>query len=91
MIIRDYTIQAAEGMHARPATTLVRLAKKYQSSVQLKKGDRQVELNSLLNVLGLTLKFGDSVSLIIEGADEHEAAEAVDRFFQEQLKHLQSH
>lgn len=88
MIIREYTIQAAQGIHARPATKLVRLAKKFKSSVQMKKGDKQIELNSLLNVLGLTLKFGDSISLIIEGQDEQEAAAAVEEFFEEQLKTL---
>ena len=88
MIVREYTIQSPEGMHARPATTLVRLAKKFKSSVQIKKDDKQIELNSLLNVLGLTLKFGDSISLIIEGHDEQEAADAVEEFFKKQLKHL---
>ncbi|RYF35861.1 MAG: HPr family phosphocarrier protein, partial [Cytophagaceae bacterium] len=42
----------------------------------------------LLNVLGLTLKYGDSISLIIEGHDEQEAAAAVEQFFEEQLKNL---
>ncbi len=88
MIVREYTIQAAEGMHARPATSLVRLAKKFESSIQIKKGDKQIELNSLLNILGLTLKLGDSISLMIEGADEKEAAIAVESFFKEQLKDL---
>ncbi|SKB92190.1 HPr family phosphocarrier protein [Daejeonella lutea] len=88
MIIKEYTIQSADGLHARPATTLVRLAKKFKSSMQIKKDDKQIELNSLLNVLGLTLKYGDSISLIIEGHDEQEAAAAVEQFFQEQLKNL---
>ncbi|MES3017821.1 MAG: HPr family phosphocarrier protein [Bacteroidota bacterium] len=88
MIVREYKIQSEDGLHARPATTLVRLAKKFTSSLQIKKGDKQIELNSLLNVLGLTLKYGDLISLIIEGQDEQEAAAAVDHFFQEQLKSL---
>ena len=88
MIVREYTIQSAEGLHARPATTLLRLAKKFQSSIQIKKQEKQIELNSLLNILGLTLKNGDSISLIIDGLDENDALDAMDNFFNEQLKAL---
>lgn len=88
MIIKEYQIEAAEGMHARPATTLLKLAKTFKSSIQIKKQDKQIELNSLLNILGLTLKRGDIISVIIEGEDENEAAEAVNLFFKEQLKNL---
>jgi phosphocarrier protein HPr len=88
MIIKEYHIQAAEGLHARPATILLRLAKKFQASIQIKKQEKQIQLNSLLNILGLTLKYGDNISLIIDGEDENDAAEAMDGFFREQLKGL---
>jgi len=42
----------------------------------------------MLNILSLTIKGGDTISIIIEGEDETTAAEAVDLFFTEQLKGL---
>jgi phosphocarrier protein HPr len=88
MISKNYIITAAEGIHARPATTLIRLAKKYKSVVSLKKGDRSVQLNSMLNILTIGAKGGDTVTIIIEGEDEADAAQAIDNFFTEELKKL---
>jgi phosphocarrier protein len=86
MISKDYTITATEGIHARPATKLVRLAKEYQSSISLKKGDRVVKLNSMLNILTLGAKGGDTITIMVEGDDERLAYAAIDQFLTEELK-----
>ena len=86
MITKDYTISATEGIHARPATKLARLAKEFQSSIEFKKGDRTVKLNSMLNILTLGAKGGDIVTLIVEGVDEQVAYAAIDQFLTEELK-----
>jgi len=88
MIIKEYTIIAAQGMHARPATALVKLAKNFNSVISLKKGDKTVKLNSLLNILSLTIKGGETISVLLEGEDEQIAAAAIDLFFMEELKKL---
>jgi phosphotransferase system HPr (HPr) family protein len=88
MITKDYSILSPQGIHARPATTLIRLTKKFKSVVSLQKGDTVIRLNSLLNILALGAKNGEVISVIIEGEDEAEAAGAIDEFFTEQLKHL---
>jgi phosphotransferase system HPr (HPr) family protein len=79
---------APEGIHARPATSLIRLTKKYKSTVSLKKGDQLVRLNSMLNILAIGAKGGESITVIIDGEDEVEAAAAIDEFFLEALKNL---
>jgi phosphocarrier protein HPr len=88
MISKDYIITAAEGIHARPATALVKLTKNYKSNFNIKKGDRIVKLNSLLNILSLAAKGGETISIIIEGEDETDAMAAIDQFFTEHLKDL---
>ena len=88
MIAKEYLITAAEGLHARPATNLVRLVKKYKSVISLKKGEKTVRLNSMLNILSLALKGGDTIRILVEGEDETEAAAAIETFFTEELKHL---
>jgi phosphotransferase system HPr (HPr) family protein len=88
MIAKEYTILAPEGIHARPATALVRLVKKFKSGISLKKGEKTVQLNSMLNILALSTKGGDLVSVLIDGEDETEAASAIDIFFREQLQNL---
>lgn len=79
---------APEGMHARPATALVKLAKHFTSVISLKKGEKTIRLNSLLNILAMGAKGGDAISILIEGEDEVAAAEALDQFFTQQLRDL---
>ena len=88
MISTDYVIMAPQGLHARPATTLIRLARNFKSVVCLKRGDKIVRLNSMLNILSMTIKGGETISVIVEGEDEVTAAEAINQFFTEQLKEL---
>jgi len=88
MIKKDYIITSPQGMHARPATTLIRLTKSYKSVFSLKKGNKTVKLDSLLNILSLTIKGGETISVIIEGEDEIGAAAATEEFFKTQLKEL---
>ncbi len=88
MITKDYVILAAEGMHARPATALVKLTKKFKSSFSLKKDEKIIKLNSMLNILSMGAKGGETISVIIDGEDEIAASEALDEFFNEQLKNL---
>jgi phosphocarrier protein HPr len=88
MITNDYIILAPQGIHARPATVLIRLVKNFKSVVSLKKGDKTVRLNSMLNILSLTIKGSETVTVIVDGGDETEAAQAISLFFTEQLKDL---
>jgi phosphocarrier protein HPr len=88
MIEKEYIIMAPEGIHARPAAALVKLTKHFTSVISLKKGEKVVRLNSLLNILSMGAKGGDPISILIEGEDEGAAAEAVDLFFTQQLKNL---
>jgi phosphocarrier protein HPr len=88
MITNDYIILAPQGIHARPATTLIRLVKNFKSAVSLKRGDKTVRLNSMLNILSLTIKGGETITVIVEGEDEAEAANTIGLFFTEQLKDL---
>ena len=81
MISKTYTILAPEGMHARPATAMVKLAKQFQSVIFLKFGEKSARLNSLLAVLALGIKGGTTIVVDIDGVDEGAAATAFDSFF----------
>jgi phosphocarrier protein HPr len=88
MIEKRYIIHAPDGLHARPATALVKLTKQFRSRIFIKKEEALVNLNSLLNILSLGMKGGDTLTLLIDGEDETNAAEALDRFFMEQMQNL---
>jgi phosphotransferase system HPr (HPr) family protein len=86
MISKDYIILDPHGMHARPATVLLKLGRQFKSSISLKKDDRQIQMKSMLNILALSAKCGDTVSVIVDGEDESAASSALDTFFNEEMK-----
>ena len=83
MITKDYIIMAPEGIHARPAASLVKLTRQFKAVVRLQFNGKVVLLNSLLNLLSLGAKGGDTITLQIEGEDELSAAHALEQFFME--------
>jgi len=85
MISKEYIITVADGIHARPATALVRLARMHKSVIRIQKGEHSILLNSMLNILTMGAKGGDTITVTIEGDDEAEAAIAIEHFFKHEL------
>ncbi len=88
MISRDYIIFDKNGMHARPATALLKLGRQFRSEISLKKDGTTIQMKSMLNILAMGLKSEDTVTVIIEGEDEAEASRAMDSFFSEDMKNF---
>ena len=78
----DYTITDEVGIHARPAGILVKEAKKYESKIVVKKGDKTAEATKLMALMGMGVKKGDTVTVEVEGADEDTAVNAMKTFFE---------
>ena len=74
MAVREVTIGSRVGLHARPAALFVQAATAAGVPVTISKGDKgPVDARSMLGVLGLGARNGDSVTLEVEG----ETADAV--------------
>ena len=83
MIQFQYTITDPNGLHARPAGLLVKEAQKFSSAVKLTRGEKSADLKRLLAVMGMGVKCGETVEVSVDGADETEAAQALEQFFRE--------
>ncbi|MEV4183800.1 HPr family phosphocarrier protein [Streptosporangium canum] len=73
MAERQVTVEAEVGLHARPAATFVQTATKVPLDVTVAKGGGQpVNAKSILAVLSLDVRQGDTVVIKAEGegADE---------------------
>ena len=77
----EYTINDPVGIHARPAGLLAKAAKALDSTVTIAKA----EAGKLMALMGLGIKQGDTVSVIIEGGDEEANASAMEQFFKDNL------
>ncbi len=82
----EYTINDPVGIHARPAGLLAKEAKALGSTVTIATADgRSATASKLMALMGLGIKQGDTVSVIIEGGDEEANAAAMEQFFKDNL------
>ncbi len=80
-----FVVKDPSGIHARPAGLLVKEAGKYQSSVKIELNDKSADAKRIFSVMGLGAKCGDSLKLIIEGADENSAEKNIRAFLENNL------
>ena len=58
-------------------------AQKFSSAVKLTRGEKSADLKRLFAVMGMGVKCGETVEVSVDGADETEAAQALEQFFRE--------
>ncbi|UBF27037.1 phosphoenolpyruvate--protein phosphotransferase [Kovacikia minuta CCNUW1] len=69
----DVQIAGKAGLHARPATVLVNLAKEFESEIRVRYGAQSANAKSLVSLLKLGVEGGGTVRLMAQGVDEDEA------------------
>ena len=77
MIERTVTIANKNGLHARPAAEIVKMAAKYKSDILLVRDDLEVNGKSIMGVMMLAAEYGSSLLLRADGPDEAEAVGAI--------------
>lgn len=65
----EVVLRNKHGLHARPATVFVRLAKQFQAAIRVRLGERVADGKSLLSLLQLGAECGTTLYLSAEGAD----------------------
>lgn len=83
MISERVVVAEPSGLHLRPAGKLCELSLKYQSKIQIKKGDSTANAKSVLGLLAARVQQGDEIEIICDGADEEEALAALVKAVQE--------
>ena len=74
---KEVEIRNKLGLHARPASLVVKLAGKFESEIQLIKEDTEINAKSILGVLMLAAGPGQRVTITADGSDELEAVDAL--------------
>ena len=72
-------IENKAGLHARPAALFAQKASAFKSTITILKGAKSVNAKSIIGIMGLGVKQGDSLLLKIEGPDAEETAEALEK------------
>jgi phosphocarrier protein len=74
---RAVQIVNKNGLHARPAAEIVKLAAKFQSDITIVKDDLDVNGKSIMGVMMLAAEHGSTILLRAEGPDADAALEAL--------------
>lgn len=83
MVEETLVIKNKTGLHARPASLLVKKANSFPCSVYLKKDGKEVDAKSILSVLSLGVGEGDTVTIITDGEMEKAALEQLIKLLEE--------
>ncbi|MBJ3291424.1 HPr family phosphocarrier protein [Salmonella enterica subsp. enterica serovar Corvallis] len=70
MIRQTVRVMNSTGLHARPAATLAKIVKKYQSSLTLVNNDKEIPIKGMMSILGAGVKGNTMIDLICDGRDD---------------------
>lgn len=80
-----YIITDENGIHARPAGNLVKLAKNFQARITAETGGKSADVKKIFALMGLGVKKGGEVKITAEGCDESEAAAQLEQYLKNNM------
>ncbi|MFD0050149.1 HPr family phosphocarrier protein [Actinomycetes bacterium NPDC127524] len=84
MIEKEVMVRMKTGLQARPAALFVQEATSFSSDVYLEKDGKKVNAKSIMGLMSLAVSSGSSIKLIVDGRDEEEAVEALQKFVEQE-------
>ncbi|MBP2169090.1 HPr family phosphocarrier protein [Erwiniaceae bacterium BAC15a-03b] len=72
MIRQSVKVMNSTGLHARPAASLAKIVKKYDSSLILINNGKEIQIKGMMSILGAGVKGNAMIDLICDGQDEHQ-------------------
>ena len=86
---RSTIVRVHDGLHARPATRFVKLAKSFESDIEIARDDKSVSAKSSVKLMLLGVKENEEVTVRATGADAIEAVEALIGYLENPLSGTQ--
>ena len=77
MVSKEVVVKNGTGLHARPATLLVKKASSFKSDVSIEFNGKKANVKSLIGVLSLGVTKGANITVTASGDDETLAAEEI--------------
>jgi phosphocarrier protein len=74
---REVQIINKNGLHARPAAEIVKLASKYRCEITMVRDDLEVNGKSIMGVMMLAAECGATLTVRAEGVDADQAVDAI--------------
>lgn len=76
---KTFTILNEVGLHARPASMIVKLLLQFESEVFIEKDGKKVNGKSIMGILMLAAGKGSRIRVEVDGSDAQKALDAVEQ------------
>lgn len=77
MIAKEVVVKNGSGLHARPATLLVKKASSFKSDISIEYNGKKANVKSLIGVLSLAVTKDATIKIIASGDDEALAVDEI--------------
>lgn len=77
MVEKEVIVNSSTGLHARPATLLVKKASAFKSDITIEHNGKEANIKSLIGVLSLAVTNGAKIIVKASGDDETLALEEI--------------
>lgn len=77
---KEMVVRIAGGLEARPIAVLVQVASQYESSIYLEADGKRVNAKSIMGMMTMALKAGETMVVEATGADEEAAIEGIEKY-----------
>lgn len=82
MIVKEFKVNYDLGLHARIAAKFVEVTNKYSSSIHIRSGQSLIDGKSIMGILSLGVKKGDTFTVEVDGNDEENLIEDLTKLFE---------
>ncbi|HCW52334.1 MAG TPA: HPr family phosphocarrier protein [Clostridium sp.] len=77
MIAKEVVVKNGSGLHARPATLLVKKASSFKSDISIEYNGKKANVKSLIGVLSLAVTKDATIKVVASGDDEALAVDEI--------------
>ncbi len=81
MVVREVEVMNRAGIHARPAALIVKVANQFSSNLYMEKDRMKINGKSIMGIITLGAAYKSKLTILTEGPDEDEAADAIEKLF----------
>lgn len=85
MMEREITVTNTLGIHARPASMIVKTATQYKSDITLLKDDVSSDAKSIMGVMMLAAAQNSKITIQANGPDEEQAVAVIAELFEQKF------
>ena len=79
---KKFTIENKLGIHARPASDIIKIVSKYNSEVTLSTSNSKANAKSLLKIITLGARQGTELTVSVDGEDEDEVLDCLSKLIE---------